>query len=114
MAEAQNHEDEVVRVDFEFRRELARTISGARTANPIEAIYWCGQELKGLAGELDVPLSRLDVVLSGSDRPLSAECAVAYGAALRDAAGRGVEVMAVGARVTPTAIRFERPLPVEL
>jgi sugar fermentation stimulation protein A len=38
----------------------------------------------------------------------------AYGQALRDAAKRGVEIHALGARVTPTAIRVERLLPVVL
>jgi sugar fermentation stimulation protein A len=36
----------------------------------------------------------------------------AYGRALRHAAERGVEIHALGARVTPTAIRVERHLPV--
>lgn len=38
----------------------------------------------------------------------------AYGAALREAASQGVLLRAVGARVTPTAIRVERALPVRL
>jgi len=38
----------------------------------------------------------------------------AYAAALRAAAAQGVEVLALRARVTPTAIRYERPLPVVL
>jgi sugar fermentation stimulation protein A len=37
-----------------------------------------------------------------------------YGAALREAARAGVEVLAVRARVLPTAIRYEGPLPVAL
>jgi len=38
----------------------------------------------------------------------------AYGEALRRAADRGVELFALGARVTPSAIRVERRLPVVL
>ena len=38
----------------------------------------------------------------------------AYGAALRAAAAQGVEVLALRARVTPTAIHYECPLPVVL
>jgi sugar fermentation stimulation protein A len=38
----------------------------------------------------------------------------AYGAALREASRRGVEVMAVRARVAPAGIRYECPLPVAL
>jgi sugar fermentation stimulation protein A len=38
----------------------------------------------------------------------------AYGAALREAVGRGVEVLAVGARVTARSIRVEGALPVLL
>jgi sugar fermentation stimulation protein A len=38
----------------------------------------------------------------------------AYGAALRDAARRGVELYALGARVTPRGIQVERELPVRL
>jgi len=38
----------------------------------------------------------------------------AYGAALREAVSRGVEVLAVGARVTATSIRVEGALPVLL
>jgi sugar fermentation stimulation protein A len=37
-----------------------------------------------------------------------------YGAALRAAASRGVEVLAVRARVSPRGIRLEEPLPVQL
>lgn len=38
----------------------------------------------------------------------------AYGAALREAVSRGVEVLAVGARVSPSSIRVEGALPVLL
>ena len=38
----------------------------------------------------------------------------AYGAALRRAAGEGVEVRAVRARVSPRGIRLDGPLRVEL
>ena len=38
----------------------------------------------------------------------------AYGAALREAAAAGVELLAVRARVGPTGIRYECPLTVSL
>src|SRR6185295_8612696 len=46
-----------------IRREVGRTLSGARTANPIEAVYVCGWELPDLIGTkvLDIPVYELDV-----------------------------------------------------
>jgi len=66
-----------------IRRELARTLSGARTANPIENVYVCGHDLQGLGGEtlLDVPVQPLPVALAGVEVPR--DFVIALGAALR-------------------------------
>ncbi|MBK8180232.1 MAG: pilus assembly protein PilM [Planctomycetes bacterium] len=70
-----------------IRRELGRTVSGARTSNPIEAIYVCGIELPDLIGTqvLDLPVYELDVFEADSGQPLqgASPLVVAYGAALR-------------------------------
>ena len=66
-----------------IRRELLRTLSGARTANEIKSVYVCGQELPGLIEGtlLDVPLQALPFTLAGVEEP--ARHVVAFGAALR-------------------------------
>ncbi len=70
-----------------IRRELGRTVSGARTANPIEAVYVCGWELPDLVGTqvVDVPVYELDVFEKDSGQPAegAAPLVVAYGVALR-------------------------------
>jgi Tfp pilus assembly PilM family ATPase len=70
-----------------IRRELGRTVSGARTANPIAAIYVCGWELPELIGSqlLDVPVYELDVFEEDSGQPVegAAPLVAAYGVALR-------------------------------
>lgn len=69
-----------------LRREIARTVTGLQTANPLGAIYLCGAELPGLVGESveDVLIERLDVIPEEAgdvvgDRGIYA---AAYGAAL--------------------------------
>ncbi|HEX6885697.1 MAG TPA: hypothetical protein VF530_20155 [Planctomycetota bacterium] len=66
-----------------IRRELLRTLSGARTTNEIKNVYVCGQELPGLAegSLLDVPVQALPLTLVGVEEP--GRHVVAYGAALR-------------------------------
>lgn len=68
------------------RRELGRTVSAARTAHPIDAIYVCGFALPGLADSsiLDVPVRPLDVFQSEDGAPTenSGPLVVAYGVAL--------------------------------
>lgn len=70
-----------------IRRELGRTLSGARTANPIAAVYVCGWELPELVGStiLDVPVYELDVFEEDGGQPAEgvAPLVVAYGVALR-------------------------------
>jgi len=70
-----------------IRRELARTLSGARTTNPIENVYVCGRDLPGLTGEtlVDVPVQPLPFTLPGVELPR--EFVVAFGAALRGFSG---------------------------
>lgn len=74
-----------------IRRELGRTISGARTANPIEAVYVCGMELPGLVGStvLEVPVYVLDCFEEDSGQPADGFGAlvVAYGSAVRELGG---------------------------
>ena len=68
-----------------IRRELARTISGARTTHPIEAIHLFGNELPALSeGDvLDVPIQRPEVFPDQAQIPGGSELVVAYGAALK-------------------------------
>lgn len=84
-----------------IRRELGRTMSGARTANPIDAVYVCGWELPGLVGEpvLDVPVYELDVFEEDSGNPMegAAPLVVPYGVALRQ----------FGAAAVPARLRRE-------
>ena len=101
-----------------IRRELGRTVSGARTLHPIEAIYVCGLELPGLVGEtvLDVPVYLLDAFEEDSGQPAegTAPLVVAYGVALRHLGGNGSMVPASlrreELRFTGTMERLELPL----
>ncbi len=74
-----------------IRRELGRTLSGARTANPIKAVYVCGWELPGLVGTqlLDIPVYELDAFVEDSGQPATgaAPLVAAYGVALRHLGG---------------------------
>ncbi len=74
-----------------IRRELGRTLSGARTVNAIDAIYVCGMELPGLVGSkvLDVPVYILDCFEEDSGQPADGfgQLVVAYGAAVRELGG---------------------------
>jgi hypothetical protein len=74
-----------------IRRELLRTLSGARTANEIANVYVCGREIPGLVGEslLDVPVQELPLAL-GSASP-AREYVVAFGAALHGFEGGTLE-----------------------
>lgn len=101
-----------------IRRELGRSISGARTINSIDAIYVCGMELPGLIGStvLDVPVHVLDCFEEDSGQPADGfgQLVVAYGAALRELGG-GVMSPALRReelRFTGTWERIEFPLAV--
>lgn len=75
-----------------LRKELARTLASEQLELPISAVYFCGAELPGLAGETidGVPILPLedilpsDAALEGVDRGLLVG---AYGAALRQLGG---------------------------
>jgi Tfp pilus assembly PilM family ATPase len=78
-----------------IRRELGRTLSGARTSKPIEAVYVCGWELPDLVGTSlqDVPIYELDVFEEDSGQPVegAAPLVVAYGVALRMLGGSVIQ-----------------------
>ncbi|HIG11732.1 MAG: pilus assembly protein PilM [bacterium] len=82
--------DEVV---TRLRRELSRTVSAARTANELEAVYFSGFELPGLVGEDILGIEALSFggfeveVQEGSLHSEYRSCAVAYGSALRQLGG---------------------------
>jgi len=81
-------EQKIEEIVKRIRRELARTISGARTANVLEGVYVCGLGLPGLMeGEIvDLPLRPFGVhEIEGEHGTVSA--AVAYGVALRQLGG---------------------------
>jgi Tfp pilus assembly PilM family ATPase len=86
--EASRRADQAIK---RIRRELGRTISGARTVNPIEAVYVCGMELPGLVGSsvLDVPVYVLDCFEEDSGQPADGvgSLVIAYGAAIRELGG---------------------------
>jgi len=69
-----------------IRRELQRTLSGARTTNEIRTILVCGRELPGLMEPLlDVTVEPLQLELPGAE-PVGSYV-VAFGTALRGFAG---------------------------
>lgn len=74
-----------------IRRELGRTVSAARTAHPIEAVYVCGLELPGLAGSriLDADVRVLDVFEKDGGQPAEGfgPLVVPYGVAVRQLGG---------------------------
>jgi Tfp pilus assembly PilM family ATPase len=101
-----------------IRRELGRTLSGARTANPIGAVYVCGWELPELVGTsvLDVPVFELDVFEEDSGQPAEgvAPLVVAYGAALRQLGSSAIRasLRREELRYTGAFERIEMPLAV--
>jgi Tfp pilus assembly PilM family ATPase len=72
-----------------IRRELTRTLSGARLANEIGAVYLCGHALPGLAGETleGIAIQPLEVLPEGSEVENPAAFGVAFGTALRGFSG---------------------------
>jgi len=93
-ADASDPLDAARRVDQaikRIRRELGRTISGARTINRVDAVYVCGMELPGLVGStlLDVPVYILDCFDADSGQPADGygQLVAAYGGAFRQLGG---------------------------
>ncbi|MFT4648742.1 MAG: hypothetical protein ACI9X4_001974 [Glaciecola sp.] len=74
-----------------IRRELGRTLSGAKTTFPIEAIHVCGIEMPGLVGEaiMDVPVYILDCFDEDEGQPADGfgQLVAAYGAAVTQLGG---------------------------
>ncbi len=101
-----------------IRRELGRTLSGARTLQEIEAIYVCGMELPGLVGStvLDVPVYILDCFEEDSGQPADGfgQLVAAYGAAVRELGGGllSPSLRREELRYTGTWERIEFPLAV--
>lgn len=99
-----------------IRRELSRTLSAARSANPISAIYVCGWELPNLVGSQiqDVPIYELDVFEEDGGQPAegAAPLVVAYGVALRQLGGGPLRaaLRREELRFTGTLERLEMPL----
>lgn len=99
-----------------IRRELGRTISGARTPQNIEAIYCCGIELPGLIGGevLGVPVYVLDCFDEDSGQPADGfgQLVGAYGSAYRQLGGGVMKpsLRREDLRYTGTWERLEFPL----
>ncbi len=74
-----------------IRRELGRTLSGAKTTFPIEAVHVCGIEMPGLVGEaiMDVPVYILDCFDEDEGQPADGfgQLVAAYGAAVTQLGG---------------------------
>lgn len=73
-----------------LQREIGRTLAGLQTANDIEAVYICGEEVDGLVGEsvLDVPIERLELFPSPEEAEGGEGLPVlAFGVALRQMGG---------------------------
>jgi Tfp pilus assembly PilM family ATPase len=86
--------DEIV---ARLRRELSRTVSAARTANELGAVYLCGYELPGMVGSevLGVPVQSFGEfgvdTFEGELRSEYVSSAVAYGSAVRQLGGGVVQ-----------------------
>ena len=99
-----------------IRRELGRTLSGARTAHPIKAVYVCGWEVPNLIGTqvLDIPVYELDAFVEDSGSPVqgAGPLVVAYGVALRLLGGGTVRasLRREELKYTGTFERLEAPL----
>ena len=103
--EAEERERRLEQAVSRIRRELGRTLSGARTTNPIDAIYICGWELPNLVETTlqDIPVYELDVFEEDSGQPATGAgpLIVAYGVALRQLGSAPVE-----ARLRREELRF--------
>jgi hypothetical protein len=103
-----------------IRRELGRTLSGARTANPIKAVYVCGWEMPNLIGThiLETPVYELDAFVEDSGQPVegASPLVVAYGVALRLLGGGTLRasLRREELRYTGTFERLELPIAVAI
>lgn len=98
-----------------IQREVARTISAARTAHPIEAVYVCGSPLPGLSGTIaDVPVQPLDAVPAAEGLEDPRALTIAFGAAVHQLGAGGVSphLRREDLRFTGKLERLELPLAV--
>lgn len=99
-----------------IRRELARSVAAARTANPLDDVLVCGLGAKSLLGEpiLDCEVKLLEVFGAETGAPDSdpAEHVVAYGAAVRQLGGGAIKasLRREELRYSGTWERLELPL----
>lgn len=116
---AEERERRLEQVSSRIRRELLRTLSGARTANAFEAVHVCGWPLPGLVGSTieGVPVVELDVFeedTSDVGRPVegAGPLVVAYGVALGLLGGGSVlgRLRREELRYTGTFERIELPV----
>ncbi|MBM3986402.1 MAG: hypothetical protein FJ294_00400 [Planctomycetes bacterium] len=113
--EAQRRQEQAV---SRIRRELGRTLSGARTAHPLKAVYICGWEVPNLVGTqvLDTPVYELDAFVEESGKPVegAAPLVVAYGAALGMLGGGAIRssLRREELKYTGTFERLELPIAV--
>ena len=113
--EAQRRQEQAV---SRIRRELGRTLSGARTANPLKAVYVCGWEVPNLIGTqvLETPVYELDAFVEESGKPVegAGPLVVAYGAALGMLGGGAIRssLRREDLKYTGTFERLELPIAV--
>jgi hypothetical protein len=97
-----------------LQRELARSISGARTLRPLERVLVAGHEMPGLIGSeiLDVPVEALTGLPDTG--AYASRCATAYGAAVAQLGGGMLHssLRREELRFTGTMERLELPLAV--
>ncbi len=107
-------EEQRLQVLARMQRELARSISAARTLRPLERVLVAGYDMPGLIGSeiLDVPVEALTGLPdTGSS---ASRCAAAYGAAVAQLGGGMVSssLRREELRFTGTLERVELPLAV--
>lgn len=97
-----------------MRREIARSISGARTLQPLERVLVAGYDMPGLIGSeiMDVPVEELRGLPDTA--ACSSRCAAAYGAAVSQLGGGLINqnLRKEELRFTGTMERLELPLAV--
>ncbi|HUP24143.1 MAG TPA: pilus assembly protein PilM, partial [Thermoanaerobaculia bacterium] len=117
--DSEDRERRLEQVASRVRRELLRTVSGARTANAFEGVHVCGWPLPGLVGsEVEgVPIVELDVFEEDSEEvgksvDGAGPLVVAYGVALRMLGGGSVpgRLRREELRYSGTFERVELPL----
>jgi len=97
-----------------MQREIARSISGARTLQPLERVIVAGYDMPGLIGSdiLDVPVEELSGLPDTA--ACASRCAAAYGAAVGQLGGglMSQNLRREELRFTGTMERLELPLAV--